>query len=67
MPEILKGCGFIAQPDSPIDLAEKIDFILENPNQAKEMGQRARERCIERYSLRVVGESLNNYISEIIK
>jgi glycosyltransferase involved in cell wall biosynthesis len=67
MPEILKDCGLIVETDSPVDLAEKIDFILENPNLAKEMGQRARERCIEKYSLRVVKESLNNYISEITK
>ncbi len=67
MPEILKDCGLIVETDSPKYLAEKIDFILENPNEAKTIGQKARERCIEKYSLRVVGERLNNYISERIK
>lgn len=67
MPEIIQDCGFIVPPDSPKDLAEKIDYILRSPGEAKKMGQRARERCIEEYSLRVVGERLNNYISEIIK
>jgi len=67
MPEILKDCGFIVEVDSPKDLVEKIDFILKNPNEAKKIGQKARERCIEKYSLRVVGEKLNNYISECIK
>jgi len=67
MPEILKDCGLVAEADSPKDLAEKINFILENPNEARKIGQKARERCIEKYSLRVVGERLNNYVSERIK
>ena len=67
MPDILKNCGFTIAPDSPQDLSEKIDYILKNPEEAKEKGGNAREKCIQEYSLRVVGERLVNYIHETIK
>jgi len=67
MPEILKDCGFIVEPDRPKDLMEKIDLILRNPKEAKEVGRKARKRCIEKYSLRIVGERLVNYILEVMK
>lgn len=67
MPEILRDCGFIVEPDAPRDLMDKIDFILRNPREAEEVGRKARERCIEKYSLRIVGERLINYILEVIK
>jgi len=67
MPEILKDCGIIAEPNNPEHLAEKIDFILTNPDKAKEIGREARARCIQRYSLKVVGAKLINYIQDVIK
>jgi len=67
MPEILKDCGFIVEPDNPNDLAERIEYIINNPTEAKEMGKKARDRCIQRYSFKVVGERLFNYIQEVIK
>lgn len=66
MPEILKGCGIIADPDSPEDLAENINYVLTNLKEGKQMGLRAREKCIKEYSLQVVGQRLTNYIQEII-
>ncbi|MFX0196557.1 MAG: glycosyltransferase family 4 protein [Candidatus Hodarchaeota archaeon] len=64
MPEILEDCGFIVDPDNPRDLAEKIDYILTNPVEAKEIGEKARERCIREYSLEVVGQRLISYIQK---
>ncbi|NIO20538.1 MAG: glycosyltransferase, partial [Candidatus Aenigmarchaeota archaeon] len=40
MPEILEDCGFIVDPDNPRDLAGKIDYILTNPDEAKEIGEK---------------------------
>jgi len=67
MPEILGDCGFIVEPNNPKGLAERIEYILNNPTKAKEMGKKARDRCIERYSFKVVGERLFNYIQQVIK
>ncbi|MFX0202478.1 MAG: glycosyltransferase, partial [Candidatus Hodarchaeota archaeon] len=50
MPEILRDCGFIVDPDNPKDLVEKIEYILTNPDKTKEIGQQAREQCVQMYS-----------------
>jgi glycosyltransferase involved in cell wall biosynthesis len=48
--EILDGCGWIVEPENPGKLAETIKYILDNPEEAKKMGQKARQKCIEKYS-----------------
>jgi len=67
MPEILRNCGFIAETDNPQDLAEKIDYILSNPEETRKVGHRAREKCIREYSFKVVGQRLGDYIEQIIE
>jgi len=67
MPDILRDCGFIAEPGSPQSLAEKIDYILTHPEEASEAGQRAREKCIREYSFTVVGRRLAEYIEQIVQ
>ncbi len=67
MPEILKDCGFVVEPDNPAELMKKIEFVLNYPEEAKEIGRKAREKCIQDYSIRVIRERLVNYIQEIVK
>jgi len=67
MSEILRDCGFFVEPDNAKDLTERIEYIVNNPTEAKEMGKKARDRCIQRYSFKVVGERLFNYIEQVIK
>lgn len=50
LPEILEGCGWVVRSENPEKLAEKIQYVLTHPEEAKEMGQKAREKCIEKYS-----------------
>lgn len=50
LPEILEGCGWIVKPENPEELAEEIQYVLAHPDEAKEIGQRAREKCIKKYS-----------------
>jgi len=50
LPEILDGCGCIVEPENPEKLAEAIRYVLDHPKEADEMGWKARERCIKRYS-----------------
>jgi glycosyltransferase involved in cell wall biosynthesis len=58
LPEILDGCGWIVEPENPEQLAEKIQYVLDNPEEAKAMGNEARQRCIEKYSWDVMEEIL---------
>jgi len=48
--EILDGCGWIVDPGKPEQLAQTIKYVLDNPGEAVEMGRKARQKCIEKYS-----------------
>ncbi len=50
IPQILEGCGIIVEPGNIDQLVEKVSYVLENSQQAQEMGRRAREKCIKEYS-----------------
>jgi glycosyltransferase involved in cell wall biosynthesis len=58
LPIILKDCGIIVEPGDINGLAEKIKFILDNPKIAKEMGKRAREKCVKEYSFEAIAPKL---------
>lgn len=65
LPEILKGCGLIVEPDNPLKLSEAIDNLISNPEEATLMGQKARKRFEEKYSWSKMIENLFQVIEEI--
>jgi glycosyltransferase involved in cell wall biosynthesis len=58
IPEILDGCGALVPPGDVGALAEGIGRLLDHPDEARLLGQRARERCVERYSFTAVRREL---------
>jgi glycosyltransferase involved in cell wall biosynthesis len=46
-------CGLVVEHSSPEQLAKAIGRILDNPEQAVQMGKRGRERVLEHYSLKM--------------
>jgi len=50
IPEILEGCGLIAPPGDVAALRAMLGSLLADPARARELGRRARARCVERYS-----------------
>ena len=50
LPEILDGCGWIIEPENPMELAKTIKCVLDNPEEAEEKGLKARQRWLEKYS-----------------
>ncbi len=50
LPNILDGCGWIVEPEKPKELAKTIQYVLDNPKEAEEVGWKARQKCIEKYS-----------------
>ncbi len=50
IPEILDGCGALVPPGDVEALAQGIGRLLDHPDEARLLGQRARARCVERYS-----------------
>ncbi|WP_353932858.1 glycosyltransferase family 4 protein [Okeanomitos corallinicola TIOX110] len=60
--EILGDTGYVVNPESPEQIATKIQWIFENFDKAQEKGKQARQRCIELYSV----DKMASIISEII-
>jgi len=60
LPEILNGCGWIVQPDSPRHLKRAILDVLENQEKAGRVGLKARQKCIKEYSWDKMEKILEN-------
>jgi glycosyltransferase involved in cell wall biosynthesis len=58
IPEILEGCGVVVEPGDVAALAGALKRLLDNPDEARALGRRARERCEARYSFRVARATL---------
>ncbi len=54
VPKILDGCGYLVDSDDPAALQAKIEHVLTHADEAAELGRRARQRVIERYSWAVM-------------
>lgn len=63
IPKVLAETGYLVKPSSPEELAEKLRYIFENPEETEARGQRARARCIEHYSL----ESAGKVVSKVLE
>lgn len=50
LPEILEGCGWVIPPDNPDALSAAIEKAFSDPVDAEELGHRARQRFLDRYS-----------------
>ncbi|MDM9379258.1 glycosyltransferase family 4 protein [Chlorogloeopsis sp. ULAP01] len=65
IPDILGETGYLVEPSSPAQIAEQIESIFQNLDAANELGRKARERCIEKYSLEAMASSLKSVISRL--
>lgn len=63
MPDILGGTGYLVDPNSPEQIAEKIQWIFQHFNEAQEQGKRSRERCVEYYSTDVMAVILSEIMA----
>jgi glycosyltransferase involved in cell wall biosynthesis len=58
LPGVLDRCGRVVPPGDTTALAGALADMLMDGEQARELGDRARARCLERYSFERVGERL---------
>ncbi len=63
LPEVLKGCGWIVEPNNPKELANTIEYVLENNEESEDMGSKARDKFIKKYSW----NALENTLCDIFK
>lgn len=69
LPEIKKivgECGFPAEPDDPMDFADKILQMIRDPDSRKEMGKRARELAETKYSWQILAKQLEKVYSHFL-
>ena len=67
LPLVLEGCGRLVPPGDVERLAGAIADMLNNADEARVFGQRARERCLEHYSMRRIGERLLEVVNQVLR
>ncbi|MEK0177834.1 MAG: glycosyltransferase family 4 protein [Microcoleus anatoxicus] len=65
IPEILGGTGYLVEPNSPAQISQKIQWIFQNLTEANLQGMKARERCVEKYSIKTMAPVLSDIIAGI--
>jgi glycosyltransferase involved in cell wall biosynthesis len=66
LPALLEGCGRLAPPGDLTKLREAIADLLNNPAEARALGDRARTRCLEQYSMQRIGEKLRQVVERVL-
>ncbi len=66
IPEVLDGCGLLVPPGEPRALRAVLETLLADPDRARELGRRARARCIERYSFAAARAVLFPLIERVV-
>jgi len=60
------NCGLIANPYKPDDIAEKVNFLLQNPEQANEMGQNGKKAIKEKFNWAIESQILIEVYKKIL-
>ena len=58
--------GFLVKPGDVKDLEEKLEWIIQNPEQAKEIGENGRKTAIDKYSYEAIENTIRRAISVVI-
>ena len=66
LPRVLEGCGKIVAESEPVSLCAAIQELLENPALARELGARARERCLREFSIPAVAKILRGVVDDVL-
>ena len=61
------GCGVCVDPLNPKEISKAIIFILNNPEIANKMGEKARRMVEDKYNWEIEKEKLLKIYNEILK
>jgi glycosyltransferase involved in cell wall biosynthesis len=66
--EIVLGnrCGLCVNPMDPSAIAEAISYLIENPDEAREMGENGRRAVVERYNWSIEEAKLLSFYRQIL-
>lgn len=65
IPAILGDTGYLVDPNSPAQIAQKIQWIFQNLPAANCQGMKARERCVQKYSIQAMAPILSDILAGI--
>ncbi len=67
--DIVVDCetGFLVPPNTPIQIAKKLEILIKNPELRKSMGQKGYERAIENYTAERYCQEVENLYLELLK
>ena len=58
--------GFVIEPRNANVLADRIQWLLENPNEAKLMGERGRMKFEREFNIKVFEKRITNILQTVI-
>jgi glycosyltransferase involved in cell wall biosynthesis len=67
LPQVLDGCAKLVSPGNLNELSDAISRFLQNPGEARLLGERARKRCLDKYSMESVSQSLLKAVELALK
>jgi len=67
VPEIIRGCGKIVEPNRPGQLSRAVLDMLSNPEKMRDLGKKGRERVERLYSWDVVGGKILCVYEELVR
>ena len=65
VPEVVGDCGLFADPHDPEAFSKQMLYLLDNPDSAAELGRRARERVVGRFSVAERRRGLETLLSQV--
>ena len=67
LPTVLEHCARLVPPNDIKSLAGAIQELLENPREARELGQQARARCIQNFAMERVADTLLSVVKQAVQ
>ena len=67
LPATLEGCARLVPPGDVGELTAAIRDLLDHPTEARALGERARARCLEKYSMKQVADALAEVVRRVIQ
>lgn len=61
-----KQTGFLVDPFSPEDIAKKISWVFDHPEEAKEIGECARKVAIQKFDLSIIVQQNIDFYTRIV-
>lgn len=58
--------GFLIERYNPEQLADRIEFLLNNPNLMEEFGRQGRKRFEEKFGLSVFEKTISDILGELV-